>query len=73
MKLGTHIQKDKTDVFIKLHNSGFNNYSVMPLFGLRNSCKKFNLAHNSNTVQHFQMKLGTHVTEDKTHVYTNSI
>ena len=38
MKLGTHLPRDNTHVYSKLHNSGFDNYSLKPLFGLKNSC-----------------------------------
>ena len=72
MKLGTHVPRNNMHVYTKSHNSGFYNYSVIPLFGLRNSYKNFNLAHNSKTVQHIQMKLGTHVPRNNTHIYTKS-
>ena len=51
----------------KSHNSGFNNYLVMPNFEIRNLYKKFSLAYNSKNIQHFQMKLGTHVPRNNTH------
>ena len=36
MKLGTHVPRNNTHVYIKSHNSCFNNYSVMTLFELTN-------------------------------------
>ena len=35
MKLCTHVSRNNMYVHIKSHDSGFNNYSVMPLFPLR--------------------------------------
>ena len=34
-KLGTHVPRNNTHVYTKSHNSGFDNYSVMPFFRLR--------------------------------------
>ena len=61
MKLCTHLPTDNMHVHIytKSHNSHLNKYSVMTLFGLTNSCKNVNLAHNLKTLQYFQMKLET--------------
>ena len=61
MKLGTHVPRNNTHVCTKSHNFGLKNYSVMPLFGHRNSYKMFSFAHNSNTVPTFSRKRGTHI------------
>ena len=37
MKLGTHVPRNNTHVYIKSHNSGLNNYTEMPLFDLEKS------------------------------------
>ena len=72
MKLATHFPRNIKHVYIKSHNSDFNDYSVVPLFGLKSSYKKFNLAYNSKNIQHFRRKLGAHVPRNNTHVYTKS-
>ena len=72
MKLSKHVPRNNTHVYTKSHNSGYNNYSVMHLFGLRNSYKKFTLAHYSKTNQHFQIELGTHVPRNYTPVFSKS-
>ena len=60
MKHGTYVPRNNMHVYTKSHNSAFNIYSVMPLFGLFgliNLYETFNLAHNSKTSQHFQRNL----------------
>ena len=39
MKLGTHVPRNNMHACNKLHNYGFNTYSVMPLFRLRKKQK----------------------------------
>ena len=34
MKLGIHVPRNSMHVYTKSHNSGFNNYSVIPPFGI---------------------------------------
>ena len=72
MKLGTFVLGNTMHVCAKSHNSGFNNYSVMTLFRLRNSYKIMKLAHNLETVTHIQKKLGTLVLGNTTHVCAKS-
>ena len=67
MKISTYFPGNNIHVYTKSHISGFINYSVMPLFALdRNLYKKFNLAHHSKSIQHFQ----TLASRNNTHVYT---
>ena len=60
-------------MYSKRHNSGLNNYCVMPLFRLGNLCKNYNHGHNSKRVQYIQMKLGTHVATYLMHIYSKGI